>query len=85
MIDAGTPILPYFGVYMKDLELIEEGNENYLHGLINWYKMELLGQITRQISIAQRQPFNFRRLGLIATEVFNIIYYFYRLKNLRVK
>ena len=69
MNEASPPMLPYFGVFLKDLELVEEGNENMLHGLINWYKMELLGQIVRQIRMAQKRPFVFRRLERLSSTV----------------
>jgi len=54
----GTPLLPYLGVYLKDITFIDE-NPSYLDGgLINFEKVELLGELLMEIEYYQQQTFS---------------------------
>jgi len=54
----GIPLIPYLGVYLKDLTFIDE-NPSYLGvGLINFEKVELLGELMMEIEYFQQQTFS---------------------------
>eukprot|EP01137_Pigoraptor_chileana_P023459 Opistho-2@89772 len=56
-----APILPYIGVDMKDLVLIEEGNETVRRddGQVNFVKMKMIARVVRQIEKYQRTSYSF--------------------------
>lgn len=50
------PVVPYLGVFLRDLTFIEEGNEDTRDGLINFEKMQLLGDLLATIQSYQSYP-----------------------------
>lgn len=51
---SGDSTLPYLGVYLRDLTFIEEGNATTLEdGLINYEKIQLVGQVIREVQFFQ--------------------------------
>eukprot|EP01107_Rhizomastix_libera_P012640 TRINITY_DN321_c0_g1_i5.p1 TRINITY_DN321_c0_g1~~TRINITY_DN321_c0_g1_i5.p1 ORF type:complete len:496 (-),score=172.71 TRINITY_DN321_c0_g1_i5:137-1624(-) len=56
------PVLPYVGIYLKDLTFIDEGNEDRIEGhpnLVNWSKMQMQAQVIQQIRLCQKKGFSF--------------------------
>mmetsp|Transcript_31586 Transcript_31586/g.79216 ORF Transcript_31586/g.79216 Transcript_31586/m.79216 type:complete len:865 (+) Transcript_31586:113-2707(+) len=56
------PLIPYIGVYLRDLTFIEDGNDSYLDsklGLINWEKATMLSAVFQEITRFQRSPYRF--------------------------
>jgi len=47
------PIIPYLGVYLRDLTFIEDGNKDKIDGLINFRKMELVYNVIDVIQQSQ--------------------------------
>lgn len=65
---AGRPVLPYLGVFLKDLLAIESGNPSTVDfeeeeaestERVNWSKMEMIAENVHQIQSAQQDPFKF--------------------------
>jgi hypothetical protein len=55
-------MMPYLGLYLKDLTFIEEGNRSFSgEGAVNYYKMRLLANVIVEIQHAQRNTFDFQR------------------------
>jgi len=54
-------VMPYFGLYLKDLTAIEETASNYTRGAINFHKMRLFASIIENILQAQKSIFNFEK------------------------
>jgi len=55
------PVLPYLGVFLRDITYIEDGNPDYIddeQGIINFEKIMLLGEMLKQIEMFQKQDFN---------------------------
>jgi len=55
------PILPYLGIYLRDLTFIEEGNSDWVgpkeDGLVNMDKLNLIAQIILEVKRFQTVPF----------------------------
>eukprot|EP01087_Luapelamoeba_hula_P007254 TRINITY_DN1766_c0_g1_i1.p1 TRINITY_DN1766_c0_g1~~TRINITY_DN1766_c0_g1_i1.p1 ORF type:complete len:560 (+),score=114.31 TRINITY_DN1766_c0_g1_i1:215-1894(+) len=52
--ETGESALPYLGVYLRDLTFIEEGNNTHSdEGLINFEKIQLVGQVIREVQYFQ--------------------------------
>jgi len=50
MSTIAPPLLPYIGIFMKDLMMIDEGNDDYTESnLLNWQKMKMQAQVIHQI------------------------------------
>ncbi|XP_004364199.2 hypothetical protein CAOG_03360 [Capsaspora owczarzaki ATCC 30864] len=57
--EASTPAVPYFGIYLKDLTFIDDGNPDLLRGgLINVAKRRQVYSILKEIEFFQEQPYN---------------------------
>jgi len=56
-----SPCLPYLGLYLADLSLVEEGNLNTLEkeGVINFEKRRRLAFVMNEMLQYQKTPFNF--------------------------
>ena len=54
------PILPYLGVYLTDLTFIDEGNQGFVGGLINFWKANLLFNVLAEIAQYQQDAFPFK-------------------------
>ncbi|XP_049850693.1 son of sevenless homolog [Schistocerca gregaria] len=57
---VNPPCIPYLGMYLTDLMFIEEGNRDYLNGLINWNKRHQISETIRAIKQYQQQPYRFQ-------------------------
>lgn len=56
-----TPAVPYFGIYMKDLTFITEGNPDFLKGgLVNLSKRRQVFAVIDEICRFQRNCYNFQ-------------------------
>lgn len=60
MLTADPPCLPYIGLFMRDLTLIDEGNPNLMKdGLINFLKCDLIYKSIRDVQMHQQLNYNF--------------------------
>jgi len=56
---ANPPVLPYLGMYLTDLTFIEEGNKNFVGGLINFQKQRLIASAIQDILVYQDKEYQF--------------------------
>ncbi|XP_028412259.1 uncharacterized protein LOC114535076 [Dendronephthya gigantea] len=67
-----SPAVPYFGVYLKDLIYISEGNPDYLNGgMVNLAKRRLLYAVLHQIRRFQVKSYNFEQVSEIQEFLLN--------------
>ena len=57
--NVDPPTLPYLGVYLTDLTFIEDGNPDYINGLINFKKRRLIYGVISRIQQYQQLQYNF--------------------------
>lgn len=63
-----TPAVPYFGIYLKDLTFISDGNPDYLKGgIINLTKRRQVFMLLEGIHRFQRKRYNFQEVSEIKT------------------
>jgi len=55
---ADPPCLPYLGVYLTDLTFIEDGNKDFLNGLINFRKRQLVYGIISEVQLYQQTHYD---------------------------
>lgn len=71
------PILPYFGIYLRDITFLDEGNPDFLeNGLLNFEKLRMVGAKLSEIRQFQSQPNPVLRGGedlLISNFLLNLI------------
>lgn len=65
---ANPPLLPYLGVYLTDLTFIEDGNPDYVNGLHNFKKRELIYNVIAEIG-------RYQTLGYNSSTVPNVLHY----------
>ncbi|KAJ3443426.1 ras guanine nucleotide exchange factor i-related [Anaeramoeba flamelloides] len=53
------PCIPYLGIYLTDLTFIEEGNKDYVNGLVNFYKTHLISKVIQDVQKFQQKRYNF--------------------------
>lgn len=70
-----VPMLPYLGIFLKDLTFIDEGNEDIVDNLINWNKMQMQAKTISKIREFQKIPFMFKDVFQIQTFVCHLIYW----------
>jgi len=65
-------VMPYFGMFLKDLTLIEE-NTTIIHtvGAVNFFKMRMVANLIAEIQKAQKSIFNFTK----NIELLSYLYY----------
>lgn len=51
------PLIPYLGVYLTDLTFIEDGNQNFLDGLINFKKRQMVYNIISEVQLYQQDRY----------------------------
>lgn len=55
-------VLPYLGLYLKDLTFIEEGNSSFDDsGAVNFFKMRMFANVITEVQKAQSSSFNFKK------------------------
>jgi len=54
------PLIPYLGIYLKDLTFIEDGNKDILDGLINFRKMELVYNVIAEVQQNQSTDYDIK-------------------------
>mgnify|MGYP003644294845 CR=1 FL=1 len=59
MRDCVPPVLPYLGVYLSDLTAIDSGNPDFIRGLVNMEKHELIFDVIEKIRFYQADRFDF--------------------------
>jgi len=78
---TGESALPYLGVYLRDLTFVEEGNNTITEdNLINYEKIELVGQVIREVQYFQ---YHSQYQGLVLSEVASTVKYLKKLRGLR--
>eukprot|EP00005_Dracoamoeba_jomungandri_P003031 CAMPEP_0174260506 /NCGR_PEP_ID=MMETSP0439-20130205/9795_1 /TAXON_ID=0 /ORGANISM="Stereomyxa ramosa, Strain Chinc5" /LENGTH=463 /DNA_ID=CAMNT_0015344761 /DNA_START=92 /DNA_END=1483 /DNA_ORIENTATION=+ len=76
----GESSLPYLGVYLRDLTFVEEGNNTYSEdNLINYDKIQLVGQVIREVQWFQE---NCKYSGMELSTVPTTIKYLKKLRGL---
>ncbi|XP_065910773.1 uncharacterized protein [Dysidea avara] len=61
--NTAAPIVPYLGVYIKDLISISEGNSDYVHGgLVNVHKRRQVYVKLMELKMMQLNKYNFKSL-----------------------
>lgn len=50
LANCSPPALPYLGIYLTNLVFIEDGNADYVNGLINFKKRKLVSKVIEQIT-----------------------------------
>jgi len=58
-------VIQLAGVFLADLTFIDDGNPDFVHGLINFSKRRLDYQVIASIQLYQAKPFNFREVPQI--------------------
>jgi len=62
---ANPPCIPYLGTYLTDLTFIEEGNQPFYKGLINFHKRKLIYDVIEKVMRYQVMPYNFTAVNQI--------------------
>jgi len=57
--DVNPPCVPFLGTYLTDITFIEDGNPDYVQGLINYRKRELVYSVIREIQQYQQQSYTY--------------------------
>jgi len=67
-----TPTVPYFGIYLKDLTFISDGNPDYLKGgVVNLSKRRQVYVLLEEIHRFQRKRYNFQQVVEIKDYLLN--------------
>jgi len=59
------PILPYLGMFLRDLTFIEVGNKTYEGNLVNFRKMRMVANQIKEIQKYQQHSYHFERVPVI--------------------
>eukprot|EP01102_Stenamoeba_stenopodia_P020851 TRINITY_DN826_c0_g8_i3.p1 TRINITY_DN826_c0_g8~~TRINITY_DN826_c0_g8_i3.p1 ORF type:complete len:865 (+),score=193.10 TRINITY_DN826_c0_g8_i3:912-3506(+) len=71
---ASTPALPYFGIYLRDVTFIDEGNSDYVEDdLVNFVKLEMISNIVQEIESYQKSPFEIEPLPVLQNYFKNLL------------
>ena len=71
MSAATPPLLPYIGIFMKDLMMIDEGNENFIGpSLLNWQKMKMQADVILKIFSIKKKKYLIPKSDSIRNFVF---------------
>jgi len=55
------PIVPYLGLFLRDITFADDGNPTYLeNGQINFRKVELLASFFGHVKVCQQNSYNFK-------------------------
>jgi len=64
--EVNPPCVPFLGTYLTDITFIEDGNADYMDGLINYRKREMVYGVIRDIQQYQQQAYAFPMVDGIA-------------------
>jgi hypothetical protein len=64
--EANPPCVPFLGTYLTDITFIEDGNPDYIKGLINYRKRELVFLVIREIQQYQQKRYSYELVDSIA-------------------
>lgn len=56
--DVDPPCVPFLGTYLTQITFMEDGNPDYINGLINYRKREMVFGVIREIQQYQQQSYN---------------------------
>jgi len=59
------PAIPFLGVFLRDLTFIEDGNNDKIGKHANFEKINLLGEVIREVQAYQRVPYQFKKQSSI--------------------
>lgn len=59
------PCIPYIGIYLSDLVVLDESMSDDVQGLINFAKREKIARILSNMSLFQQKPYVFRSVGIL--------------------
>jgi hypothetical protein len=67
------PVLPYFGVFLRDFTFIDVGNEDYIEeDIVNYEKMQLIAEIVTSVKAFQNTQYYFPASGELHNYLQNI-------------
>lgn len=71
MMCVRPPCIPYIGIYLTDLTFIEDGNQKFVGGKINFYKCMLFANVIRNLQTYQSTKYFFEQCQEIYSELSN--------------
>ena len=72
MQTRSPPLVPYIGLFLKDLVFIEDGNNDNTDGLINFQKRIMIAKVISDIRKFQRRLYKYQQVP----ELINHLIYF---------
>lgn len=63
---VNPPLVPFLGTYLTDITFIEDGNPDYINGLINYRKRELVYNVIQEIQQYQQTGYEYELVDNIA-------------------
>lgn len=68
LLEINPPCVPWIGLYLRDLTMVEDGQPNLQKGskLINFDKFRKLSAVVKYIQVYQTQYYNFAEVPLIS-------------------
>jgi len=58
---SGKNLIPYFGLYLKDLSSLEENSNFTVKGAVNFYKMRMVASVISEVIKTQSSIYNFTK------------------------
>jgi len=74
LISQPPPIIPYLGVYLRDLTFLELGNPDYLiqdKGILNYDKLRMISSVIVEFQTYQAVPYDFEEIPAIQRQLAN--------------
>ncbi|KAI3639487.1 hypothetical protein MIR68_002502 [Amoeboaphelidium protococcarum] len=62
---AAPPIIPFIPIYLKDLTFMQDGNEKYFKGLLNFEKLRMMANRVKEIQKLTNTPFTYEPVPAI--------------------
>lgn len=60
--NCSPPCIPYIGVFQTDLVFLEDGNPDFVNGLINFTKRHKMAAVIMEIQTYQHAPYNIKEV-----------------------
>jgi len=70
--NCNPPIIPYLGTYLSDLTFMDEGNPDFINGLINMGKRMLSYKTIAEIQRYQQVGYSLKKVDMISKHVQDI-------------